>query len=62
MPRKIIDIFARKEEGQTLVEYSLIISLIAIVALSGMMAMGGGVEGLYGVLETAADAMSGGGT
>ena len=62
MPRKIIDIFAREEEGQTLVEYSLIISLIALVALGGMLALGSGVEGLYGVLETAAEAMSGSGT
>jgi pilus assembly protein Flp/PilA len=58
--RQITDKFTRKEEGQTLVEYGLILSLIAITAIAGMTLMGGEVEGLYGVLETVAETLAGG--
>ncbi len=58
--RQITDKFAHKEEGQTLVEYGLILSLIAITAIAGMTLMGGEVEGLYGVLETVAETLAGG--
>ena len=37
----------RKEEGQALVEYALLISLIAIVAFGAVDAFGLGVSGLY---------------
>ena len=60
-PRKFIRLIKRREEGQTLVEYGLILSLIAITAIGGMAVMGGEVEGLYGVLETVAETMAGGG-
>ena len=61
IPRKFIRLIKRREEGQTLVEYGLILSLIAITAIGGMAVMGGEVEGLYGVLETVAETMAGGG-
>jgi Flp pilus assembly pilin Flp len=48
------------EHGQTLVEYGLILSLIALTAIAGLTLMGGAVDGLYAVLETVANTMSGG--
>ena len=48
----------RRESGQTLVEYSLIIALIAIALVGALGAFGGGVNGLYGVIQAAIDALS----
>ena len=59
IPRKFFHLFTNLEEGQTLVEYGLILSLIALTALGGMAVMGGEVEGLYGVLETVAETLAG---
>lgn len=47
-----------RERGQALVEYSLIIALIAVVAIAGLSALGGDIGGLYGVVERLAKAMS----
>ena len=58
---KIEQFLATREDGQTLIEYSLIISLIALAAIGGMTVMGGQVDGLYGLFEDAADWLSGGG-
>ncbi len=57
--RRITHNFFHGEDGQTLIEYSLIISLIALTAVGGLTLMGGEIDGLYGVLETVANAMSG---
>ena len=49
--------FFREEEGQGLVEYALIIGLIAIVSIAALSAAGGSVSGLFeninGKLNTA---------
>ena len=47
------------EAGQALVEYGLVLSLIALAAMAGITAFGGGVNGLYDTLEAAANAMVG---
>ena len=47
----------RKDQGQTLVEYSLILALIAIVGLLGVAAMQGSVDTLYDIVNRAGDAM-----
>jgi Flp pilus assembly pilin Flp len=47
------------EQCQTLVEYGLILALIGIAAIAGLTVMGGEVDGLYGVIEAVADALSG---
>jgi Flp pilus assembly pilin Flp len=60
--RQLVGKVVRKEDGQTLVEYSLIISLIALTAVGGMAVLGGGVDGLYGLFEDVSDWLSGGGT
>jgi Flp pilus assembly pilin Flp len=38
---------ARSEDGQALVEYALLLSLVAFVALVSVQAFGRGVSGLY---------------
>ena len=50
---------ARDENGQTLVEYSLIILLMSIALVGTLTAFGGGVNGLYGVIQGAIDALGG---
>ncbi|MCF0135929.1 MAG: Flp family type IVb pilin [Lachnospiraceae bacterium] len=35
------------ESGQSMVEYGLILALIAIVAVAGISVFGGGVKGLF---------------
>ncbi len=37
----------RRNEGQGLTEYVLIISLVAIVLIAGLQALQGGLSGLY---------------
>ena len=37
----------KDEQGQTLVEYGLIIALIAIAALAALSFLGGGITGLF---------------
>jgi len=47
--RRLKDIprLARSEEGQALVEYALLVSLVAFAALFAVQAFGFGVSGLY---------------
>ncbi|MCL6517835.1 Flp family type IVb pilin [Alicyclobacillus sp.] len=40
--------FLRKDEGQSLVEYGLIIALVAVVVIGVLSSMGGGLQGLFG--------------
>ncbi len=47
--------FFREEEGQGLVEYALIIGLIAIVAIAALSAAGGSVSGLFNNINTKLD-------
>ena len=47
-----------EESGQTLVEYSLILTLISMVGLIGVIALAGGVDNLYDVVNSAATAMA----
>lgn len=36
-----------REEGQSLVEYALIIALVAIVLIAGLTALAGGIQGAF---------------
>jgi Flp pilus assembly pilin Flp len=47
------------EQGQTLVEYSLLIALIAVALAAGLMNFTSGVNGLYGVIQKVIDAIGG---
>jgi Flp pilus assembly pilin Flp len=46
------------EEGQALVEYGLILALVALVAVVGVAAMGSDVGGMYEIVKGIATAMS----
>ncbi|HLF71961.1 MAG TPA: hypothetical protein VI759_07410 [Dehalococcoidia bacterium] len=48
-------LFGKGEQAQAMVEYGLLISLIAMVGFVGVMLLGGGVESLYNVMQTIAD-------
>jgi Flp pilus assembly pilin Flp len=43
---------ASEEDGQAIVEYALLLSLIAIVAFGTINAFGHGVSGLYSQIES----------
>ena len=40
--------FLQEEEGQTLVEYGLLISLIALVVIAILTLLGGRIKGVFG--------------
>lgn len=46
------------EDGQALVEYGLILSLVALAALVGLATMSGGIDGMYTTIRGVATAMS----
>ena len=45
----------RREEGQGLVEYALILSLVSIAAITVLGVLGGDVSGVLTTVETALD-------
>ena len=52
---KIVARFASDESGATAIEYGLIAALIAVAAMSGMKALGGGSNGMWGRLDNVVD-------
>ena len=48
----------QRDQGQGMVEYGLIIALIAIAAIGGLTTFGGEVGAFYGVIQTAVNALS----
>jgi len=56
--RQLSSRFARDNRGGTAIEYGLIATLIAVGALGGMTALGGGVSGSWGnTAQKISDAM-----
>ena len=51
--RKYIACKTRSEEGQGLVEYGLILALIAVVCVAALTALGTNVSGRLGAINTA---------
>jgi pilus assembly protein Flp/PilA len=45
------------ERGATAIEYALLAAVLAIMAIGGLQALGGGTGGLYGTLQAIADAI-----
>jgi len=43
---------ARTERGASMVEYALLVGLIAVVAVVAVAALGGGIAGLFGSANT----------
>ena len=48
--------FVRNEEGQDLLEYALLVALIALVAIGAVQAAGGSVKAIF---QNIADALGG---
>ncbi len=44
---KLFKSLPSKEEGQSLVEYALIIALVAVVLIAGLQALQGGIAGVF---------------
>jgi pilus assembly protein Flp/PilA len=44
--------FFREESGQGLVEYALIIGLIAVVAIAALTASGGSISAIFGTISS----------
>lgn len=42
----------RSERGQGMVEYALIIALVAIVLVTALSALGGGIGGIFNTITT----------
>ena len=47
MEKKLMDVLLRGEEGQTMVEYSIVAALIAVVAMVAVQALGVGITGVF---------------
>ena len=46
--RNILRMLGANERGATAIEYGLIVGLIAVAAIGGMQALGGGSAGMWG--------------
>lgn len=46
--RKCLRMLGADRRGATAIEYGLIVALIAVAAISGMQALGGGSNGMWG--------------
>ena len=44
--------FVREDEGQDLVEYAMLVALIAIACVIGVGALGTALDGFYNTIET----------
>jgi len=44
--------WARRDEGQTLVEYALIVGLVSVAAIVVMITMGGAVGNVFNAITT----------
>jgi pilus assembly protein Flp/PilA len=55
MIKKLINFF-KDEEGAGLVEYALLVALIAVVSIGAIQLLQGGIEGVFTRATTALDA------
>jgi pilus assembly protein Flp/PilA len=53
--RKILRMLGVDQRGATAIEYGLIVGLIAVAAIGGMEALGGGSAGMWGRILTKAN-------
>lgn len=53
MMNKLKNWFVSEESGQGMVEYGLIIALIAVVLIAALTAMSGGLSTVFGKITTA---------
>ena len=52
-----LDRFLGDERGATAIEYALLAAMVAITAIGGLQALGGGTGALYGTMITITDAI-----
>ncbi len=45
--KNLINRFVREEEGQDLIEYALLAGFISLACVAALIAVGGGLNGLY---------------
>jgi pilus assembly protein Flp/PilA len=57
---KMLKGLMRNRKGQGMVEYGLIIGLVAIVVIFALTALGGGLEGIFGEINDALGGAGGG--
>ena len=50
---KITNYLVNKEKGATAVEYALIVALIAVAIIAAVLALGGGIAGIFGRITAA---------
>ena len=50
---KITYFFISKEKGATAVEYALIVALIAVAIIAAVLALGGGISGIFNRITAA---------
>jgi len=51
---KLVSRFVRDERGATMLEYGLLVGLIAVVAIAGVTALGGSFNTMFSELSTTA--------
>ena len=49
---KLINKFARNDNGATAIEYGLIAGLVAVVIIGGVTAVGGNLDAMFTTLST----------
>ena len=54
--------FVREDEGQDLIEYALLAGFISLVAVGAITAVGTGINGVYGNINTQVQAIPGAGS
>ncbi len=58
--KQFIQQFVREEDGQDVVEYALVLGLVALAGGAGLTLMAGSIDGLVGAVNTAIDAATAG--
>jgi pilus assembly protein Flp/PilA len=58
--KNLFNRFVREEQGQDLIEYALLAGFISLVAVVAITAVGTGVNGVYGSIQTKVEAIPGG--
>jgi pilus assembly protein Flp/PilA len=51
--RKLVTRFAKDEEGASLVEYGMLVGLIAVVCVGAVQTLGTGINNIFGAINTA---------
>ena len=48
----VLNAFAREEEGATMVEYGIMVALIAVVCIGAVITLGGSVNGVFNTINS----------